>query len=71
MTTNRLQIADYDIETGKNVIRDMTDEELAQHEIDLARYTAEEKARVDKIAAREAILEKLGLTIDEATLLLG
>jgi hypothetical protein len=71
MTTNRLQIADYDIETGKNVIRDMTDEELAQHEIDLARYTAEEKARVDKIAAREAILEKLGLTTDEATLLLG
>jgi hypothetical protein len=71
MTTNRLQIADYNIETGKNVIRDMTDEELAQHEIDLARYTAEEKARVDKIAAREAILEKLGLTTDEATLLLG
>lgn len=71
MTTNKPQTAVFDIQTGENVIRDMTDQEVAQHEKDQAEFIAVEKARIDKIAAREAILEKLGLTTEEAALLLG
>ena len=71
MPQNIPQIAIYDIKTGENIVRDMTTEEIAQHELDQAQFASTEKARLDKIAARETILEKLGLTADEAKLLLG
>jgi hypothetical protein len=65
MTSNRPKIAIHDLSTGENIVRDMTDEELAQHEIDMAKYAAEENERLAKIAAREAALAKLGLTAEE------
>lgn len=65
MTTNRPKIAIHDLSTGQNIVRDMNDEELAQHEIDLAKYAAEENERLAKIAARESALTKLGLTAEE------
>lgn len=71
MTTNRPKIAIHDLVTGENIVRDMNDEEVAQHEIDLAKYAAEENERLAKITARKAVLTKLGLTADEAALLLG
>ena len=71
MPNTRPKIAIHDLATGENIIREMTDDELAQHEIDMVNHAKEEADRVAKIAAREAILKKLGLTADEAALLLG
>lgn len=52
-------------------MREMNETELAQHEIDKAADKAEAKAQAAKIAARQAVLDRLGITADEAALLLG
>lgn len=54
-----------------DIVRDMTDAELAQYAADQADYAAQAAAQADKIAARQAVLNKLGLTADEAAALLG
>ena len=51
--------------------RPMNDDELAQHEIDVANKKAAQKAEADKAKAKAALLDKLGITADEAALLLG
>jgi len=57
------------------VDRDMTETELAEYKawakIKTAEIEAEAKASADKAAARQAVLDKLGLTADEAAALLG
>lgn len=57
------------------VERDMTEAEQAAHKAWAVIAQAEEKARskaeADKAAARQAVLDKLGLTQDEAQALLG
>ena len=57
------------------VDRDMTETEQAAHEAWAAIAQAEAKAFTDaqaaKAAARQAVLDKLGLTQDEAQTLLG
>ena len=61
--------------TGETVTRDMTENELAQLEIDKAQSikNAADQAKADtaKQATRQAVLDKLGLTADEITALLG
>jgi hypothetical protein len=52
-------------------IREMTDDEHAQHLLDLAEWQAEKDAQAAKAATRQAVLDKLGLTQDEAQALLG
>ena len=52
-------------------VREMTDAELAQHELDKAEAAAQHAAQAAKVAARQAVLDKLGLTADEAQALLG
>jgi len=52
-------------------VREMNDAEYAQYEIDQAANKAEAKAQADKAAARQAVIDKLGITADEAALLLG
>jgi len=54
-----------------NEIREMTDDEHAQHKLDLAEWKAQVDAQAAKAAARQAVLDKLGLTADEAAALLG
>jgi len=58
-------------ETGEEIEREMNAEELAQLELDKvaeAELRAEATAKAD---ARAAVLAKLGLTADEAKLLLS
>lgn len=61
--------------TGKTITRDFTADEIAQHDKDLA--DAQTQAKTDKATAttkqlaRQAVLDKLGLTADEITALLG
>ena len=54
-----------------NKQRKMTNAEFAQYELDQAAFAAEAEAKAARTAAREALLTKLGMTADEAQLLLG
>ena len=58
------------IQVGDEV-RDMTDEDVEQYKADLKVFAAQEKAESNKAAAKAALLAKLGITADEAALLLG
>jgi hypothetical protein len=51
--------------------REMTDSEYAQWQTDKAEAEAQAEAAKTKAAARQAVLDKLGLTADEAAALLG
>lgn len=60
-------------DTGETVERERTAEEQAQYEADAAAHAAAEAAAVaaasERAAARAALLERLGITEDEAVLL--
>jgi len=58
-------------ETGEEIEREMNAEELAQWEADQASAAARQAAEAAKAAERAALLSKLGITEDEARLLLG
>jgi hypothetical protein len=55
--------------TGKIVEREQTAAEETQTVADIAEAKTQAKAAADKDAARQAVLNKLGLTADEAALL--
>ena len=61
----------HNTETGEIIERDMTPEELAQHQKDLTNAETEQIKKQEKAAAKKALLEKLGITADEAKLLLS
>ena len=52
-------------------IREMTDAEYAQYEADQTTAATQAAAEAAKAAEKEALLTRLGITADEATLLLG
>jgi len=65
------QIKIDNVETGEVIEREMNAEELDQWEADQA-AAAEAKAEAEaKAAARQVLLDRLGITADEAKLLLG
>jgi hypothetical protein len=71
MTKSKLQIKEINCTTGEEILRDATAEEIAQIKLD-TENTVAQKAEVEaKEASRQAILDRLGLTADEAKLLLG
>ena len=53
------------------VEREMNDQELAQYEKDQLDWAAEKKAEAAKTAEKAALLERLGITAEEAALLLA
>ena len=61
----------YDHATGENIVRDMTADELANVKAIQNEHIEQEKAAADKATARQAVLDRLGITADEAALLLG
>jgi hypothetical protein len=65
------QVKIVNAETGEEIIRDMNADELAQHEIDKTAHKAEAKALAEKEAAKADLLAKLGISADEAKLLLS
>ena len=71
MTKSKPQIKIVNVETGEEIIRDATAEEIAQIELDAANAAAQQAEAEAKEAARQAILDRLGLTADEAKLILG
>ncbi len=52
-------------------VREMNDAEFAQYEIDQAANKAAAQAQADKATAKQALFDRLGITADEAALLLG
>jgi len=66
---------EFDVSNESLDIRDMTPEEIAQDENNqsaLAEKLLAKKLEIEsKAVARQAILDRLGLTADEAKLLLG
>ena len=69
MATPKITI--HDVATGETVVRDFNAAELAQLELDKAQAKLDAEALVVRQAAREALLTKLGITEQEAQLLLG
>lgn len=65
------QIGIYNHETGTNIVRDMTNEELAQAAADTLASKETENMIANMAAAKQAVLDKLGLTANEAAALLG
>jgi hypothetical protein len=61
----------HDASTGEIIEREMNAEELAQLEIDKAEAEVKAAEAAAKATARQALLDKLGITADEAKLLLG
>lgn len=59
------------LETNEEIEREMTDIEFAQYEADKLASEQERAETEAKAAARQAILDRLGLTEEEARLLLG
>ena len=61
----------HNVETDEIIERQMNDAEFAQYEADQAVETARQAELAAKAEARQALLDKLGITEDEAKLLLG
>jgi len=69
MTNPMIRI--HNVETDEVIDREMTADELAQHKKDLAESAKAKKDFAEATAAKEALLTKLGITADEAALLLS
>ena len=69
------QIGIYNHLTGENSVRDMTKEELADRNAEIAANLKTKsllKAEAEaKAVAKSALIKRLGMTEDEARLLLG
>lgn len=61
----------HNAETNEIIEREYTDEEMAQYELDVANEEAKRSDALAKAAAKEALLDRLGITAEEAALLLS
>jgi F420-dependent methylenetetrahydromethanopterin dehydrogenase len=69
MTNPTIKI--HNVETGEVIERDFNESELAQLAIDQEKALEKEQAEATKAAEKAALLAKLGITEDEAKLLLS
>jgi hypothetical protein len=73
--TEKLSVGIADAEKGTNEIKELTGVELDAHLAAQAQAQASEQATLDKITAkaaqRQLLLDRLGITQEEAQLLLG
>jgi hypothetical protein len=72
MTTKKPNIVE--VTDGVEIIREMTDDEYAQHLKDLEAAKVRNEAEADKVAAKQsaqAKLAALGLTADEVVAIIG
>jgi hypothetical protein len=61
----------HNSQTDEVIDREMNDDEFAEYQADKAHQLAKQAEAEAKEASRQAILDRLGLTSDEAKLLLG
>jgi hypothetical protein len=65
------QVKEYNCETGEEIVRDATAAEIAQWKKDADDFVARQEAQAQEQATKAALLERLGITADEAKLLLS
>lgn len=65
------QVLEINAITGETVERDYTETETKQRTKDLAKHAALSEAKTARTVARQIVLDRLGITADEAALLLG
>jgi hypothetical protein len=61
----------HNTETNEIIDREMNDAEFAQYEIDQAAYLAKQAEAEAKATAKAALLTQLGITAEQAKLLLS
>ncbi len=61
----------HNVETDEIIDREMTNDELAQYEAEQAKFIKDKSDAEAKAAEKAALLDRLGLTEDEAKLLLS
>ena len=66
-----MKTIEHNATTGQIIERDLTEQEIAQIEIDAAESAAQKAAYEAKEAAKAALLDRLGMTAEEAKLLLS
>ena len=66
----KLQVKEVNCETGEEIVRDINMDEIAAAEASAANAKLEAEAKNAKATAKAALLERLGMTADEAALLL-
>jgi hypothetical protein len=66
----KLIVLTHNVETGEITEREATAQEIAQQEIDEANFIARQAEIKAKAQAKAALLERLGISEDEARLLL-
>jgi hypothetical protein len=64
-------VTELNVATQETIIREMNDAEFAAHELALEEIAAAEAEAATKAETRAALLERLGITEEEAVLLLG
>jgi hypothetical protein len=69
--TSRPMVRIHDLSTDEVIDRQMNDSEFAQYEADQAAQVAAQVEAEAKVAEKAALLERLGITAEEAQLLLG
>jgi hypothetical protein len=69
--STRPMIRIHNVETDEIIDREMNDAEFAQYETDQAEQAAANAAAAQKAADRAALLTQLGITEEQAKLLLG
>ncbi len=70
-TTTRPMVRIHNTETNEVIDREMTDDEFAEYQAEQAERAAKQAEAEAKATARQAILDRLGLTAEEAALILG
>jgi hypothetical protein len=70
-TPSRPIIRIHNVETDEVIDREMNNAEFADHQAKLAKIADTEAEIKAQSTARQAILNRLGLTADEAALILG
>ena len=71
MTKSKLQVKIVNCTTGEEIVRDANAEEIAEIEASKAEQLSNQAEAEAKEAARQAILDRLGLTADELKTILG
>ena len=64
------KVTEFNCETGEEIIRDMTSNEIAQRVKDEEESAIFQAKQKELIVKRQAILDKLGLTADEISLVI-
>lgn len=66
-----MKVREHNLETNEIIDRDATPEEIAEFEAITAKAQMEAQAKAEAAAAKAALLAKLGITEEEAKLLLS